>query len=153
MLAPGEFTGGALEWASSIREHGAVRLLADWPSAVIHEADIAAVAAIALTEDGHAGQTYPLTGPQALTPAERTHLIEQAIGSAVAFERLTEDRERDRLRSYGYPEDYVEFGIQLATDPPPQAGVVESTVERVTGRPARTFAEWAAEHADAFRGV
>ena len=60
-------------------------------------------------------------------------------------------QERERLRSYGYPEEHIEFGIQLATSPPPQAGVVHPTVERVTGRPARTFAEWAAEHADAFR--
>jgi hypothetical protein len=47
----------------------------------------------------------------------------------------------------------VESGISQATDPPPQAGVVEPTVERVTGRPARTLAEWAAEHAYDFRGV
>lgn len=151
LLAPVEFMSGALEWADTVREHGAVRLLADWPSAVVHEADIAAVAATALTADGHGGQTYWLTGPQALTPAERTRLIGEAIGTEVAFEQLTEVQERERLRSYGYPEEHIEFGIQLATSPPPQAGVVHPTVERVTGRPARTFAEWAAEHADAFR--
>ena len=151
LLAPVEFMSGALEWADSVRGHGAVRLLASWPSAVVHEADIAAVAVTALTEDGHAGQTYPITGPQALTAAERTRLIGRAIGRDVAFEHLTEDQERDRLRSYGYPEDYVEFGIQLATNPPPQAGVVHPTVEEVTGRPARTFMQWATEHAEAFR--
>lgn len=153
LLAPVEFMSGALEWAGSVREHGAIRLLADWPSAVVHEADIAAVAATALTEDGHAGRTYPITGPQALTPAERTRLIGEAIGRDIIFERLTEDQERDRLRSYGYPEDYVEFGIQLATNPPPQAAVVHPTLERVTGQPARTFAQWATEHADAFRSA
>lgn len=151
LLAPVEFMSGALEWADAVRTHNAVRLLADWPSAVVHEADIAAVAARALTEDGHAGRTYEITGPQALTSAERTRLIGEAIGRDVAFEQLTEDQERERLRSYGYPEDYVEFGIQLAVNPPPQAGIVRPTVEQVTGRPARTFAQWAAEHADAFR--
>lgn len=153
LLAPVEFMSGALEWADSVREHGAIRLLGNWPSAVVHEADIAAVAATALTTDGHAGRTYPLTGPQALTAAERTHLIAEAIGRHVAFEQLTEDAERDRLRSYGYSEDDVEFGVQLATNPPPKAGVVQPTVERVTGSPARTFAQWAAEHADAFRAT
>jgi uncharacterized protein YbjT (DUF2867 family) len=150
-LAPGEFMSGALEWAPSVRDHGVVRLLADWPSAVVHEADIAAVAVTALTEDGHAGRTYPITGPQALTPAQRTRLIGEAIGRDVVFEQLTEGQERDRLRSYGYPEEYVEFGIQLATDPPAAAAVVHPTVERVTGSPARTFAQWATENADAFR--
>lgn len=153
LLAPVEFMSGALEWANSVREHGVVRSLANWPSAVVHEADIAAVAMTALTQDGHAGQTYPITGPQALTVAERTRLIGGALGRDVAFEQLTEDQERDRLRSYGHPEDHVEFGIQLAMNPPPQAGVVHPTVEQVTGRPAHTFAQWASEHADAFRGA
>ena len=144
---------GALELADSVRTDGAVRQHGDWPSAVVHEADIAAVALIALTEDGHAGKTYPITGPEALTPAERTRLIGRAIGREITFDQLTEDQERDRLRSYGYDEDYVEFGIQLAANPPPEAAVVHPTVERVTGQPARTFAQWAAEHADAFRGA
>lgn len=151
VLSPGEFMSGALEWAASIRDHATVRMLANWPSAPVHDADIAAVAVAALTEDGHVGRTYPITGPQALTPAERTRLIRQAIGRQIAFEELTEDQERDRLRSYGYPDDYVEFGIQLATNPPPQAAVIHPTVEAVTGRPARTFALWATENADAFR--
>ncbi|GAA1208769.1 NAD(P)H-binding protein [Pseudonocardia alaniniphila] len=150
LLAPKEFMSSALEWAGMVRE-GAIRVLANWPSAVVHEADIAAVAATALTEDGHAEQTYVITGPHALTSAERTRLIGEAIGREVTFDQLNEDQERERLQSYGYPDDYVEFGIQLATNPPPQAGVVEPTVEQVTGRPARTFAQWAAEHADAFR--
>ncbi|MFC8801120.1 hypothetical protein ACFT2C_25595 [Promicromonospora sp. NPDC057138] len=49
--------------------------------------------------------------------------------------QLTEDDERDRLRGYGYDDDYVEFGMQLATDPPDAAGIVLPTVEAVTGRP------------------
>lgn len=151
VLAPVEFMSGALEWADAVRAEGTVRLLGTWPSAVVHEADIAAEALTALTEDGHAGRTYPITGPQALTPAERTRLIGEAIGRDVTFEQLTEDQERERLRSYGYPEDYVEFGIQLATNPPDQAPVVQPTVEQVTGRPGRAFAQWATENADAFR--
>ncbi|MBO1751356.1 NAD(P)H-binding protein [Actinotalea sp. BY-33] len=152
-LEPVEFMSGALEWVGSVREHGAVRLMAGWASAVVHEADIAAVARVALTEDGHAGMTYPITGPQALTPAERARLLGTAAGRHIGFEQLTEEQERERLRAYGYPEEYVEFGIQLATQPPEQAAVVHPTVERVTGRAARTFAQWAQEHADAFRGA
>lgn len=151
LLAPVEFMSGALEWAAAVQEHGAVSMLGNWPSAVVHEADIAAVAVVALTEDGHAGRTYPITGPQALTPADRARLIGEAVGRDIRFVQLTEEQERERLRSYGYPEDYVEFGIQLATDPPAQAAVVHPTVEQVTGRPARTFAQWAAENANAFR--
>lgn len=117
----------------------------------MHEADIAAVAVTALTQDGHAGQTYPLTGPEALTPVERTRILAEATGEDIAFVHLSEDAERARLRGYGYDEDYVEFGIQLATSTPDVAAVVLPTVTDVTGRPARTFAQWAHEHAEHFR--
>ena len=152
VVQPGEFMGNALELADEIRATRTVSMLATYPSAVVHEADIAAVAATALTQDGHAGQSYPLTGPQALTPAERVRILAEATGEDITFVHLSEDEERARLRGYGYDEDYVEFGIQLATNPPEAAGVVLPTVEDVTGRPARTFAQWAHENADQFRG-
>ncbi|MEU6247881.1 NAD(P)H-binding protein [Glycomyces sp. NPDC047010] len=152
LLAPVEFMSGALEWAPQVRAEGTVSTLATFASAVVHEADIAAVAATALTEDGHAGRTYHLTGPESLTPQERVRLLGEALGRDVAYVHLTEGQERERLRGLGYPEDYVEFGIQLAVNPPAQAGDVHDTVEAVTKRPARTFAQWAAEHADRFRG-
>lgn len=151
LLAPVEFMSNALEWAESIRADGVLRLADTAPSAVVHEADIAAVAATALTEDGHAGEEYWVTGPEALTPADRAHLIGEAIGARVVFERLTLDQERERLLTLGHPEEYVEFYLQLVSDPPPQGSVVLPTVERVTGRPARTFAQWALENAAAFQ--
>lgn len=153
ILQPKEFMGNALEWANEIRTNHTVSMLASYPSAVVHEADIASVAVCALTEDGHGGRSYLLTGPEALTPDERTRILAEAAGQDITFVKLTEDGERDRLRGYGYDEDYVEFGIQLATNPPAEAGVVLPTVETVTGRPARTFALWAQENAELFRAA
>ncbi|WP_369370960.1 SDR family oxidoreductase [Promicromonospora sp. Populi] len=153
ILQPVEFMGNALDWADEIRTKGTVAVLAAYPSAMIHEADIASVAATALTEEGHAGRSYPLTGPEALTPRERTQILAEATGQNIDFAQLTEDGERDRLRGYGYDDDYVEFGIQLATNPPDAAGVVLTTVEDVTGRPARTFTTWAQEQAEQFRST
>lgn len=151
ILQPAEFMCNALELAEDVRATRTVSMLATYPSAVVHEADIAAVAVTALTQDDHAGQTYPLTGPEALTPSERTRILAEATGEDIAFVHLSEDAERARLRGYGYDEEYVEFGIQLATSTPEVAGVVLPTVEKVTGRPARTFAQWAHEHAEQFR--
>ncbi|TDC79532.1 hypothetical protein [Actinomadura sp. 7K507] len=84
---------------------------------------------------------------------ERTRILADATGQDIAFVRLTEDDERARLRGYGYDEDYVEFGIQLAVNPPDAGGVVLPTVEDVTGKPARTFAQWARENAGRFRSA
>src|SRR5699024_7840379 len=124
ILQPAEFMCNALELAEEIRATRTVSMLATFPSVVVHEADIAAVAVTALTQDGHAGQTYPLTGPEALTPVERTRILAEATGEDIAFVHLSEDAERARLRGYGYDEDYVEFGIQLATSTPDVAAVV-----------------------------
>lgn len=151
-VQPAEFMCNALELTGEIRATRSVSMLATYPSAVVHEADIAAVAATALTQNGHAGRSYPLTGPEALTPAERVRILAEATGEDIAFVQLrSEEAERERLRGYGYDEEYVEFGIQLATNPPAAANVVLPTVEKVTGRPARTFAQWAQEHAAEFR--
>lgn len=70
-LEPQEFMSNTLTWAHSIRAEGVVREAFDHPSALVHEGDIGAVAAVALLEDGHGGQAYNLTGPEALTPAQR----------------------------------------------------------------------------------
>lgn len=153
IVQPAEFMGNALDLAPEVRASRTVSMLANYPSAVVHEADIAGVAAAALTTDGHGGRAYPLTGPEALTPAERTRLLADATGESIEFVQLSEEAERERLRSYGYDEDYVEFGIQLAINPPEAAGKVLPTIEEVTGRPPRTFAQWANEHADQFRAA
>lgn len=151
LVAPVEFMSGALEWAPEVQEHGRVSTLATFASAVVHEADIAAVAAVALTEDGHAGRTHHVTGPEALTPQERTRLIGAALGRDLTYTALTVEQERERLGALGYPEDYIEFGVQLALNVPEQAARIRSTVEDVTGRPARTFAQWASDNVDRFK--
>jgi uncharacterized protein YbjT (DUF2867 family) len=149
LLQPVEFMSNAVEWAESVRTERVVRSFANWPSSVVHEADIAAVAVTALVEEGHAGRTHMITGPEALTAQQRAAEIGRALGEEVRFEKLTEEQERARLEPYG--PDYVEFGIALGANPPDTAALVLPTVEQVTGRPARTFAQWADEHAASFR--
>jgi uncharacterized protein YbjT (DUF2867 family) len=146
-----EFMANALDWAESIRAEGVVRVFGNHPGAVVHEADIAAVAVAALIEEGHAGRSYSLTGPQALTPAERARQIGEALGREIRFEELSEERYRATLRAAGESDEMIEFAVQLGANPPDAGSVVLPTVEEVTGRPGRTFAQWATEHAAAFR--
>ncbi|TMR97923.1 NAD(P)H-binding protein [Nonomuraea basaltis] len=146
-----EFMANAFEWAESIRDEGVVRVFGDHPGVVVHEADIAAVAVAALVEEGHAGRSYELTGPQALTPAERVRLIGEAVGRQIRFEELSADEYRASMRAAGESDELIEFAVQLGANPPAASSIVQPTVEQVIGRPARTFAQWAVEHADAFR--
>ncbi|MEV0616315.1 NmrA family NAD(P)-binding protein [Nonomuraea sp. NPDC050404] len=146
-----EFMANAYDWVDSIRDEGVVRVFGNHLGAVVHEADIAAVAVAALVEDGHAGESYTLTGPEALTPEQRVRLIGEAVGRELRFEELDEAGYRAAMQAAGVTEDMIEFGVQLGANPPGAGAIVQPTVERVTGRPGRTFAQWAAEHAAAFK--
>ncbi|SEF16763.1 SDR family oxidoreductase [Jiangella alba] len=150
-LAPVEFMSNALEWAESIRAEGVVRDgFPDIPSAMVHDADIAAVAAAALTGDGHAGQEYWLTGPEALTAPEKVAVIAEVLGRPIRFEELTRDQIVGQWRAQGFSDDDVEFFLMMRTNPPEAGYTVLPTVEQVTGRPARTFAQWVAANRAAF---
>lgn len=152
-LAPVEFMSNALEWAESVKTEGVVReAFPDARSAMIHEADIAAVAAVALTGDGHAGQEYWLTGPQALTPPEKVRTIAEVLGREVRHVELSREEIVKEWRQAGYSAEDVAFFLAMRTDPPVAGYTVLPTVEEVTGRPARTFAQWVRENAAAFGG-
>ena len=96
IIRPGMFASNALLWwAAAIRDGDVVR----WPygaaeTAPIDERDIAAVAARALYEDGHAGGDYVLTGPESLSQAEQVSIIGDAIGRRIRFEELSPDEFR-----------------------------------------------------------
>ncbi|WP_436759864.1 NmrA family NAD(P)-binding protein [Streptosporangium sp. V21-05] len=145
-----EFMSNTLTWAESIRAEGVVREPYDFPSALVHEADIAAVAAVALLDEGHAGRSYNLTGPEPLTPRERIAILSRAIRRDIAFEQITHEQAVDRLTATGVSQADAEYVVGWYAEPSVSSTTVDDTVARVTGRPARTFAQWTDEHADRF---
>jgi uncharacterized protein YbjT (DUF2867 family) len=149
-LEPQEFMSNTLTWAESIRTEGVVREPYDFPSALVHEADIGEVAAIALLDDGHAGRAYNLTGPESLTTRERIAILSGAIGRDIAFVPITHEQAVERLTATGVSRADAEFVIGWYAAPTEDATTVVDTVERVTGHPARTFAQWVAGHAARF---
>ncbi|WP_412074801.1 NmrA family NAD(P)-binding protein [Streptomyces xanthophaeus] len=150
-LEPQEFMSNTLTWIDSVGSEGLVREPYDHPSALVHEADIGAVAAVALLDDGHAGRSYNLTGPESLTPRERIAILSREIGRDIGFVPITREQALDRLTATGVSRADAEYVVGWYADPSDDATTVVDTVERVTGRPARTFAQWAAEHAGRFR--
>ncbi|RJL31947.1 NAD(P)H-binding protein [Bailinhaonella thermotolerans] len=152
-LHPVEFMSNTrLWWAEAVRTEGVVREpFGGRLSALVHEADIAAVAVAALTEDGHGGRTYTITGPEALTTTEKIRILSEAVGREIGFVELTEEQAREKWSAEGMPPPVIDFLIDALGNTPEVGYTVVPTVERVTGRPARTFAQWAAENAGAFR--
>lgn len=150
-LRPGPFAVNQLAWAPSIRAEGVVR--APYPrahQAPIHEADIAEVAVAALLEDGHAGAAYALSGPESLTQAERAAAIGAAIGREIRFEEQSPADARAAMTAHlpGPAADMLLGYMASSVDKP---APILPAVQRVLGRPGRTFAQWAADHADDFR--
>ncbi|MEV4399550.1 NmrA family NAD(P)-binding protein [Nonomuraea sp. NPDC049607] len=154
LLHPVEFMSNTLQWwAHTIKTEGVIKEpFGDRLSALVHERDIAAVAAKVLTESGHGSRTYVLTGPRAITLKEKVAVLGEAIGKDVEFVELTVDEARAKWRADGMGEQTIEFLVGALGNTPEVGYTVVPTVREVTGRDARDFAEWAREHADAFRG-
>ncbi|MFT9848776.1 NmrA family NAD(P)-binding protein [Aneurinibacillus sp. REN35] len=146
-----EFMANAKKWAESIRSEGLVRdLFGGSRIAPVHEADIGKVAAVALTEDGHVGKVYTLTGPESLSVQDRVEIISEVIGRKIRFVESSEEEEREQMRRMGVDEDAIEYVINWHLNPPTSAQTVLSTVEEVTGQKPHTFAEWVKMNAGFF---
>jgi uncharacterized protein YbjT (DUF2867 family) len=150
-LRPSGFATNTFEWAPAIRAGRPARM--PYPLAarsLIHERDIADVAVLALNEDGHAGKAYSLTGPASITQAEQVRVIGEATGRPAGVEEISAAQARADL--LGWADEALADGAlaywrSLVDTPEP----VTSTVQELTGHPARAFTEWAAGHVDEFR--
>jgi uncharacterized protein YbjT (DUF2867 family) len=151
-LRPGMFAANALSWwAPQMRAGDLVR----WPylaapTAPIHERDIAAVAVRALCEDGHGGAEYVLTGPQSLSQFEQISIIGGVIGRSLRIEEISPDEARREALAQ-MPLVIVNMLLDAWAAAIGQPAFVTSTVAEITGAPARTFHDWAADHAAEFR--
>jgi NAD(P)H dehydrogenase (quinone) len=129
--------------------------------------DIADVAVAVMTGDGHDGQTYDVTGPEALTMAETAEHLSAVIGRKITYHAQTPhevrayrntsrlaDLEMKRRAVTGRGmteievEGWVTHYLQIATG---EAGVVSDTVPRLTGHPARSLAEYLNSHPESYR--
>jgi uncharacterized protein YbjT (DUF2867 family) len=86
-----------------------------------------------------------LTGPEALTQAEQVRAIGQAIGRALRWEELSREDVQHQLA--GVPDTALDTWASFVEAPE----IVTKTVQDLTGRSARPFADWARDHAEAFR--
>ncbi|MFE6821435.1 SDR family oxidoreductase [Streptomyces sp. NPDC057690] len=151
LLRPGAFHSNAYAWAEPVRVHRtAAAPFADVALPTVDPADIAAVAAVALREDGHTGQAYELTGPVATTPRERAAAIGAAIGEPVRFVEQTRQEAREQMLAF-LPEPVVETTLAVLGEPTPAERRVGPDAERLLGRAPHTFEDWARRNAAVFR--
>ncbi len=112
--------------------------------------DIADVAVAALTEDGHAGEIYEVTGPASLTFAETAAEIGAATGREVPYVELTLEQFTGALAAEGVPADFIELLSYLFTEVlDGRNAATADGVQRALGRPPRDARSWARAEAGA----
>jgi uncharacterized protein YbjT (DUF2867 family) len=150
-LRPTGFAGNTLEFAAQIEASGVVKApYAKLARPYIHEYDMAAVGVRALLEDGHVGRSYSLSGPALVTQEEAARTIGEVIGRPVEFAELTPEEGAEQLRSAGWPEALVSSASGAWAQMLAHPEAVTSTVEDVTGVPARAYRQWVIDNVDAF---
>ena len=151
ILRPGGFDSNALWWAESVRTQGMVAApFGDTGVPIIDPADIAEVAAACLLDDRHVGGVYELTGPEVITPRQQTAALAAALGEPVRFHELTRAEAKAGM-TRSMPGELADDTLDILSSPTPAELRVSPDVERVLGRPPRSFADWAARNIAAFR--
>ncbi|MEV4311871.1 NAD(P)H-binding protein [Actinocrispum sp. NPDC049592] len=152
-LRPMGFMSNTLAWAGPIRRDRTVyAAFAGGRVATIAPEDIAAVAARVLTEPGHAGQAYTLTGPEALTPAEMTAILAEVLELPLKFVEVSAEVARQAILDHGVPPVMADAIMALrATALSEFTATISPDVEKLTGTPATTFREWASRNRAKFR--
>lgn len=150
ILRPGGFHSNTFAWAESVRTQRLVAApFGDIGLPTVDPADIAEVAAAALRGDDHAGQIYTLTGPALTTPRAQAAALAAALATEVRFAELTREQARGGMLRF-MPESVVEHTLSILGTPTAAELEISSDIERVLGRPARTYGEWAERNRLAF---
>jgi uncharacterized protein YbjT (DUF2867 family) len=151
IIRPGMFASNALSWwAPAIRTDGVVR----WPygaaeTAPVDDRDVAAVAALTLYQDGHAGGDYVLTSPESLSQAEQVSIIGDVLGRRITFEELSPDEFRSETEG-SWPRPVVDMLLDAWGATMGTPAYITSTVFDILGSEPRSFRQWVTDHASAF---
>jgi uncharacterized protein YbjT (DUF2867 family) len=125
---------------------------------MVDSRDVAAVAAVVLTEPGHTGAQYDVTGPEALSYTDVAARLTSAMGRHVTYAGAPDDAVRRALLGAGLNEWFANALVGLYQDyrrsgPDGYAAQVTGTVERLTGRPARSLDDLLGEIAPTFQAA
>ncbi|WP_433189040.1 NAD(P)H-binding protein [Actinoallomurus sp. CA-150999] len=150
-LRPGAFASNALAWSWSLRSGRPISL--PFPGShndSIHEADVAEAALAVLTDPGLGGRPYTLTGPESLTFAEQIDILSRETGRPIRFRKVTREEWKEEMAEH-VPAAFADSLLDWWASNDGVPVELTQAVRELTGHPARTFATWARDHADAFR--
>jgi uncharacterized protein YbjT (DUF2867 family) len=144
----------ATAWAAQLRAGDVVRgPYADFAEAPLDERDLAEVIARALTTDTLDGRRVEVTGPASHTHAELVAILGDALGRPLRHQEVPPDLAVDGMVRAGLPAAFVHALMDRYARGAGLPATVTGEVDKILRRPARTFAEWAADHTALFTGA
>lgn len=151
-LRPNLFMQGLLNFRSLIVEQNTFyAAIGNAKVSVVDVRDIAGVAVAALTEAGHEGKIYDLTGSQALTHTEMAESLSAALKRQIAFVDIPSEQMREAMVGFGMPAWQVDGLIEdYAYYQRNEAAAIASGIEDATGKAPRQFKDFARDYATAF---
>lgn len=155
ILRPSSFASNTLGWAEAISSGRPVpNMTGDGRQGVVDPRDVSEAAVAALTDSGHSGRTYTLTGPEAITVSDQAAAVAAVVGRPVETLDLSPDQIREQLAGSGMDAAAVESvlgGLLFARE----GGntLVTDDVREALGRPARSYREWVEDHKGIFAGA
>jgi len=154
-LRPGMFMSNSIDWwAESIKGQASVFFPGGKKGKVapVDPREVAEVAAIALTQSGHNGQAYELTGSELFTIGEMVQVISKVLGKPIQYVDIPPIAAKLFMLKSGMDKALVNALMEiLASLRKNEGSIVTDTVQRVTGHAPRTFEAWCREHIEAFR--
>lgn len=151
VLQPGFFAQNFLASAPTIQAQDAVYSSAQGKAAFVDVRDVAAVAVAALTEDGHEGKTYVITGPEAISYAQAAEKLSAATGRAISFVQVPDEAVRAAMIEAGLPGWYADDLVALnGVINAGWAEGVTDVVATVAKKEPISFDQFARDHAAAF---
>lgn len=152
ILRPNWFAENFFGSAETIIGHGAIYGSAEEGQvAFVDSRDTAAVAVTVLTEEGHTGKDYQITGPEALTFAEAAGRLAKGIGRAVNYVNLSDAQFKEALVGAGLPAEIAQTILQINRNARENnLAQVSSTVQELTGKSARPLEDFARDYASRF---
>jgi uncharacterized protein YbjT (DUF2867 family) len=152
ILRPNLYMQGLLNFRSTIATQNTFYAAAgEAKVSMVDVRDNADVAVAALTEPGHEGKIYELTGPQALTHAEMGEGLSKALGRQVTFIDIPPEAMRDAFLGFGVPEWQADGLVEdYAHYRRGEAEAVASGVQDAIGKAPRGFEEFARDYAPMF---
>ena len=119
--------------------------------ALVDVVDVAAVTVAALIEDGHEEQTYEITGPRAYSYRECAEILSRALSKTVRFESVSMETSHKALVNAGLLPALADALIEIDQMFIDGFGApVTDVVDRVVGRPPRSFEAFARDNTDSF---